>query len=432
MGAPKNVWGKGKSSQKIVEDFTVGNDRELDCHLAKYDIQGSIAHARMLGETGIIDNSEAVLLENELNIILDKINEGGFEIPEGFEDIHSYVEYMLTESLGETGKKIHTGRSRNDQVLVDLHLYIKSEIDDIKTGISQLSEQFMLLSRQHKEVLIPGYTHMQVAMPSSFGLWFGAYAETLIDDIYVFNAAYKVADQNPLGSAAGYGSSFPLDRKMTTRDLGFHTMKYNSIAAQLSRGRLEKVVAFALSSLAGTLSKFAMDIVMYMNENFGFISFPDDVTTGSSIMPHKKNPDVFELVRAKCNKIQTLPTEISLLTGNLPSGYHRDFQLLKENLFEGIKEIKSVLGIVRFMLQKINVNKDVMATEKYNMLFTVESVSKLVIEGVSFREAYRQVVDQIEKNEYIPEKKLEHTHEGSIGNLCLDEIKGKLESAMAG
>jgi argininosuccinate lyase len=386
----------------------------------------------MLGKTGIIDNSEAVLLENELNIILDKIDEGGFEIPEGFEDIHSYVEYLLTENLGETGKKIHTGRSRNDQVLVDLHLYIKSEIEDIKTGISQLSEQFMLLSRQHKEVLIPGYTHMQVAMPSSFGLWFGAYAETLIDDIYVFNAAYKVADQNPLGSAAGYGSSFPLDRKMTTRDLGFHTMKYNSIAAQLSRGRLEKVVAFALSSLAGTLSKFAMDIVMYMNENFGFVSFPDDVTTGSSIMPHKKNPDVFELVRAKCNKIQTLPTEISLLTGNLPSGYHRDFQLLKENLFEGIKEIKSVLEIVRFMLQKINVNKDVMATEKYNMLFTVESVSKLVKEGVSFREAYLQVVDQIEKNEYIPEEKLEHTHEGSIGNLCLDEIKEKLESAMAG
>jgi argininosuccinate lyase len=432
MGAPKKVWGKGKSTQKIVEDFTVGKDRELDCHLAKYDVQGSIAHARMLGKTGIIDNSEAVLLENELNIILDKIDEGGFEIPEGFEDIHSYVEYLLTENLGETGKKIHTGRSRNDQVLVDLHLYIKSEIEDIKTGISQLSEQFMLLSRQHKEVLIPGYTHMQVAMPSSFGLWFGAYAETLIDDIYVFNAAYKVADQNPLGSAAGYGSSFPLDRKMTTRDLGFHTMKYNSIAAQLSRGRLEKVVAFALSSLAGTLSKFAMDIVMYMNENFGFISFPDDVTTGSSIMPHKKNPDVFELVRAKCNKIQTLPTEISLLTGNLPSGYHRDFQLLKENLFEGIKEIKSVLEIVRFMLQKINVNKDVMATEKYNMLFTVESVSKLVKEGVSFREAYLQVVDQIEKNEYIPEEKLEHTHEGSIGNLCLDEIKEKLESAMAG
>ncbi len=430
MESQKKVWGKGKSTQKIVDDFTVGNDRELDCSLAEYDVIGSIAHARMLGKTGIIDSSEAVILEKELNIILDEIKGGGFRIPEGFEDIHSFIEYLLTEKLGDTGKKIHTGRSRNDQVLVDLHLYLKNEIEMIVAETGKLSKQFISLSNRHKRDLMPGYTHMQMAMPSSFGLWFGAYAEVLIDDIYMLNAAYKVADQNPLGSAAGYGSSFPLDREMTTRELGFETLKYNSIAAQLSRGKLEKVVAFAISSLAGTLSKFAMDIVMYMNENFGFIKFPDDVTTGSSIMPHKKNPDVFELVRAKCNKIQALPTEIALLTGNLPSGYHRDFQLLKGSLFNGLKEMKSCLEITGFMLQKIIVSKSAMASEKYDMLFTVESVSKLVKDGISFREAYRQVSDKIENNEYIPEKNIEHTHKGSIGNLCLLEIEEKLDKAL--
>jgi len=432
MELQKKVWGKGKSTQAIVEKFTVGNDRTLDVTLAKYDVLASIAHAKMLGKTGIIDSSEAQLLENELNNILEKVNENDFEIPEGFEDIHSYVEYLLTESLGETGKKIHTGRSRNDQVLVDIHLFLKDEIKGIVEEIGQLSNQFISLGDRYNEVLMPGYTHMQMAMPSSFGLWFSAYAEVLIDDIYLFNSVKKIVDQNPLGSAAGFGSSFPIDRKMTTRDLGFEGLKFSSIAAQLSRGKVEKVVAFALSSLAATLSKFATDAILYMNENFGFVSFPDDLTTGSSIMPHKRNPDVLELVRAKCNKIQALPTEIALLTGNLPSGYHRDFQLLKESLFTGLNEIKSCMEMVGFMLQNIIVNKNVLDDEKYDMLFTVESVSKLVVEGASFRDAYQRIGDQIKNSEFTPDRELNHTHEGSIGNLCLEEIREKLENALVG
>jgi len=424
------VWDKGSAMEKIVEKFTVDNDRKLDLVLAKYDVQGSMAHAQMLEKTGLIGNQECKQLLTELQAIGSTIKQGIFRIPEGFEDVHSYVEYLLTEKLGETGKKIHTGRSRNDQVLVDMHLYLKDEINEIIKQIRSLFSRLMELSDVHKNELMPGYTHMQMAMPSSFGLWFSAYAELLIDDIYLFNAAYKVADQNPLGSAAGYGSSFPLDRQMTTDLLGFETLKYNSMAAQLSRGKLEKTLAFAMASLSGTLSKFAMDVVLYMNQNFGFISFPDELTTGSSIMPHKKNPDVFELVRAKCNKIQAFPAEISMLTGNLPGGYHRDFQVLKEPLFSAINEIKSCLEVTMFMLGNIKVKKDLLEDARYDAIFSVENVNALVKKGHSFREAYRIVGEEIKDGTYRPNRELDHIHIGSIGNLCLKELMQKFEKAV--
>ncbi|MEM9299190.1 MAG: argininosuccinate lyase [Bacteroidota bacterium] len=424
------LWEKGINTEKIIEEFTVGNDRVLDLQLARFDVLGSIAHAKMLASVGLISEEELAGLDKELNNLLQAIEAGDFEIEEGFEDVHSKVEYVLTEKLGEAGKKIHTARSRNDQVLVDLHLFVKDEIDQIKELVKSLFDRLIALSNEHKDVLIPGYTHLQVAMPSSIGMWLGAYAESLIDDVYLLNAAYKIADQNPLGSAAGYGSSFPIDRQQTTDLLGFSTLKYNSVAAQMSRGKLEKSLSFAMASVAGTLSKLAMDICLYMSQNFGFISFPDQLTTGSSIMPHKKNPDVFELVRAKCNKIQALPSEFMAITNNLPSGYHRDFQLLKESLLPSIESLKSCLTVSEYALSQLIVKEEVINDPKYDYLFSVEVVNELVTQGMSFRDAYKQVAEDIANGTYNPQKTVNHTHMGSIGNLGNGDIEEKMESAL--
>lgn len=419
------LWEKGINTDQLIEDFTVGNDRVLDLYLAKYDVIASIAHAKMLGSIGILTKDEVNKLLKGLALLNEQIEQGTFQIEEGFEDVHSKIEYELTQQLGDVGKKIHTGRSRNDQVLVCMHLYIKNEIVEIKQSIKELFELLIKLSNENKNVLIPGYTHLQAAMPSSFGMWFGAYAESLIDDLHLLNAAYSIADQNPLGSAAGYGSSFPLDRTMTTELLGFDTLKYNSIAAQMSRGKVEKTTSYALASVASTLAKVSMDITLYMNENFGFISFPDALTTGSSIMPHKKNPDVFELMRAKCNKIQNLPNELMSITNNLPSGYHRDLQLVKESFIPAIESMKSCLEIAAFSLAQIQVNKENSASKMHDTLYTVESINHHIKDGMPFRDAYREVADSIAKGNYVPQKNINHTHEGSIGNLCNEEIVEK-------
>lgn len=421
------LWDKGYTIENAVEEFTIGNDRILDNKLAKYDIQGTMAHIQMLHEINILSANELNDLTEELNLLLELAESGNFTIPEGFEDVHSYVEYLLIEKLGDAGKKVHTGRSRNDQVLVDLHLYIKDEITQIKTMAKSLFDQLIGLSTDHKEQLLPGYTHLQVAMPSSFGLWFGAYAECIIDDLVLLDAAYKIADQNPLGSAAGYGSSFPLNRKRTTELLRFHTLKYNSVAAQMSRGKVEKTTAVAMAGLASTLSRFAMDVCLYMSQNFGFITFPDHLTTGSSIMPHKKNPDVFELVRGKCNKLQALPTELSFIVNNLPSGYHRDYQLLKESLLPAIESMKSCIEITTFMLEHIIINKDIMNDPKYDYLYSVEAVNEKVMQGKSFRTAYKEVGEQVQSGTFQPKTQVNHTHEGSIGNLCNDQITEKMK-----
>jgi argininosuccinate lyase len=426
------LWDKGFSTDEKIDFFTVGNDRELDLVLAKYDVIGSRGHAAMLHKIGLLSEEEWQAVEQELNSLLEAITRGDFVIEDNFEDVHSKVEYLLTKKLGDTGKKIHTARSRNDQVLVDVHLYLKEELKEIRKEIRLLFDRLMVLAEKHKEVLMPGYTHFQVAMPSSFGLWFSAYAESLIDDVYMLQAATKVTDQNPLGSAAGYGSSFPIDREHTTRTLGFAELKYNSVAAQMSRGKTEKTVAFALSSVAGTLSRFAMDICLYMSQNFGFVSFPDELTTGSSIMPHKKNPDVFELIRGKCNKIQALPYELTLITSNLPSGYHRDLQLLKEGLIPAIQNLKSCLEIFTFSLESIRVNDDIISDSKYDYLFTVEEVNELVQKGTPFRDAYKIVGEKVEKGEFKPNKKVKHEHIGSIGNLALDQIQEKMNKALKG
>ncbi|WP_456463834.1 argininosuccinate lyase [Lutibacter sp.] len=419
------LWDKGFSTDKKIDLFTVGNDRELDLVLAKYDIIGNIAHAKMLHKIGLLTATEISDLEIELKAILKTIEKGEFVIEDSFEDVHSKVEFLLTEKLGDTGKKIHTARSRNDQVLVDVHLYLKDALIEINEGVDDLFELLIKLAKQYKDVLLPGYTHLQVAMPSSFGLWFSAYAETLIDDIYFLKAAYKVADQNPLGSAAGYGSSFPIDRDFTTKELNFETLKFNAVAAQMGRGKLEKSVAFALSSVASTLSKMSMDICLYMSQNFGFISFPDELTTGSSIMPHKKNPDVFELIRGKCNKLQALPYEFTLITNNLPSGYHRDLQLLKEGLIPSFSTLKSCLEMLTYSLKNIQVKTNIVEDEKYIYLFSVEEVNKLVQSGVPFRDAYKIVGKNINEGNFNPDKNVVHTHKGSLGNLCLDEIVEK-------
>lgn len=426
------VWDKGFDTETKVEEFTVGNDRELDLLLAEYDVQASIAHAKMLKHVGILSDEELEGLTTELQQIGREVDEGTFTIEQEFEDIHSKIEHRLTEAVGDAGKKIHTGRSRNDQVLVCLHLYAKNEIDEIKSLIKSLFDRLIELSEQHKDVLMPGYTHFQVAMPSSFGLWFGAYAEQLVDDLYQLNAAYKVADQNPLGSAAGYGSNLPINRSQTTKELDFSTLKYNSVAAQMSRGRLEQSVAMGLSSVAATLARLAMDAVLYAGQNHDFISFPDELTTGSSIMPHKKNPDVFELIRGKCNSIQSLPNQVALINSNLPSGYHREYQILKEALFPAVETLKSCLDMAEFMLQHINVNEDILEDDRYKNLFSVEVVNEQVGKGVPFREAYRDVAEQIKQGTFDPEKQVEHTHEGSIGNLCNDEILAKFEKAFEG
>ncbi len=422
------LWDKGYATAELVEHFTVGNDRILDMKLAKYDIQASLAHAKMLEKTGLLSTDEYNALAKGLDTIQRTIENGTFTIEDTFEDVHSKIEFELTKMIGEAGKKIHTARSRNDQVLVAMHLYLKDEIKAIKQNIRKLFETLLRLSDQYKEVVMPGYTHMQVAMPSSFGLWFAAYAESLIDDIIMFNAAAGIADQNPLGSAAGFGSSFPIDRSYTTKLLEFKTLKFNSLASQLSRGKLEKIMAFALASVSGTLSKLASDMILYLSPNFNFIGFPKELTTGSSIMPHKQNPDVLELLRAKSNKIQSLPNEIILMVNNLTSGYHRDFQLLKGNIMAAVDQVKENLTVFDFMLEKISVNRNILEDKEiYKYLYSVESVNKLVKEGMSFRDAYKMVGKQILKGGYHPEKALRHSHEGSIGNLCNEQIREKFD-----
>jgi argininosuccinate lyase len=423
------LWEKGIQTDKKIEQFTVGNDRELDLVLAKYDAIGSIAHAKMLGEIQLLTTAETDSLVRVLNEILQDIEKGNFEIEDNFEDVHSKVEYLLTVKLGDTGKKIHTARSRNDQVLVDVNLYLKDVVIAFKEQVKVLFDLLMASAEKHQNVLLPGYTHLQIAMPSSFGMWFSAYAETLIDDITILNAALKVVDQNPLGSAAGYGSSFPINRTFTTQDLGFETLKFNAVAAQMSRGKSEKIVAFAMSSVAATLSKFSMDVCLYMSQNFDFISLPSHLTTGSSIMPHKKNPDVFELIRGKCNKIQALPYEITLITNNLPSGYHRDFQLLKEGLFLAIENLKACLDIAIFAIKDIQVKEHILDDKKYDYLFTVDALNELVVAGIPFRDAYKAVAEQLENGTFQSPKSTKHSHEGSINNLCLEEIKLKMKNA---
>lgn len=424
------LWEKGIPTDKKTDIFTVGNDRELDLVLAEYDVIGSMAHAKMLGKTGLLNDQEVNELLTALQEILADIKAGNFVIEDSFEDVHSKVEYLLTEKVGDAGKKIHTARSRNDQVLTDVHLYLKAELTTIKQQVKELFDLLMAMANQYQNILLPGYTHLQVAMPSSFGMWFSAYAESLIDDVVMLNAALTVTDQNPLGSAAGYGSSFPIDRTFTTNELGFATLKYNSVAAQMSRGKTEKTTAFALASVAGTLSKLAMDICLYLSQNFNFISLPQHLTTGSSIMPHKKNPDIFELIRGKCNKIQALPYELTLITNNLPSGYHREFQLLKEGLFPALQTLKSCLEMAHYSIKEIKVNDNVLDDKKYDYLFTVDALNELVTQGIPFRDAYKIVGEQVENGTFVSPKATKHTHEGSINNLCLDEITQKMKSVL--
>ncbi|MDP1726699.1 MAG: argininosuccinate lyase [Bacteroidota bacterium] len=425
------LWQKNKDIEQVsaqwIEKFTVGNDREFDLLIAKHDIKGSLAHTQMLESIGLLTKQELEQIHFELKAILVEIESGIFTIDAEMEDIHSQIEYILTQKIGVTGKKIHSGRSRNDQVLLAIKLYLREELIQISKSVYQLFEQLMSLSKTHQHALMPGYTHMQIAMPSSFGLWFGAYAESLVDDLEFVNAAYLICNKNPLGSGAGFGSSFPLNRTLTTELLGFDSMNYNVVYAQMTRGKSEKAVAIALSSIAATLSKFAYDICLYMNQNFGFICFPNALTTGSSIMPHKKNPDVFELIRAKCNRIQALPNEITLLINNLPSGYHRDLQLTKECLFPAIDQMHSSLKIFQFMLEHIIIKNDILSDEKYAHIYSVERVNELTSAGTPFREAYREIAKQIEENTFTPPGKLNHTHEGSMGNLCHIEIREQMK-----
>ena len=425
------LWDKGKSPDAKTDMFTVGQDRELDLILVRYDLMASRAHARMLGKIGLLEPSESEALVEALNELLEEADAGKFTIESGFEDMHSKIEFLLTERLGDIGKKIHTARSRNDQVLVALQLYLKTELRGIRGQIEELFELLLSLADRHKEVMLPGYTHLQIAMPSSFGLWFSAYAESLVDDVYLLQAASKVADQNPLGSAAGYGSSFPLDRSMTTKDLGFASMKYNVVAAQMGRGKVERTAATAMASVAATLAKLAMDVCVYMSQNFGFISFPDHLTTGSSIMPHKKNPDIFELIRGKCNILQGLPNQLHMLTTNLPSGYHRDMQLTKELLLPAVEQLKACLEMTSKSFREIRIKKDILEDPKYDYLFSVDTLNEMVREGVPFRDAYRKMADAIENGTYKPVKDAFHTHEGSRGNLCLDQIRSKMKNALS-
>lgn len=410
-----------------IETFTVGRDREFDLVLAEHDVVGSIAHTTMLQSIGLLTTAELNSIHQGLNSILAEIKNGTFTIDEGAEDIHSQIELLLTQRIGEDGKKIHSGRSRNDQVLLDLKLYLRAQLKHIAQETNALFGDLIAISNTHQNKLLPGYTHLQLAMPSSFGLWFGAYAESLVDDMEMVQAAYNICNKNPLGSGAGYGSSFPLDRELTTKLLGFETLNYNVVYAQMTRGKSEKAVATALASIAATLSKLAYDVCLYMNQNFGFISFPDELTTGSSIMPHKKNPDVFELMRAKCNRIQALPNELTLLINNLPSGYHRDMQITKEALFPAITELLNCLTTCRLMLNHIVVNDSILNDEKYFHLFSVERVNELVLQGTPFRDAYKQVGQEIADNTFAAPKKLNHTHTGSMGNLCNDEIEKAMQ-----
>ncbi|SKC51964.1 argininosuccinate lyase [Ohtaekwangia koreensis] len=425
------LWQKDKTSLKEVEKFTVGRDQEMDMFLAPFDVQGSLAHITMLESIGLLEKNELEILSAELKSIYKRIQSGDFKVDEGVEDVHSQVELELTRTLGDVGKKIHSGRSRNDQVLVDIKLYLRHEIKEVTEEVKNLFDLLIAQSDKYKNHLLPGYTHLQLAMPSSFGLWFGAYAESLVDDVITLQAAYKVINKNPLGSAAGYGSSFPLNRTLTTTLLGFDDLNYNVVYAQMGRGKAERIVAAALSNIALTLSKLSMDACLFLNQNFGFISFPDELTTGSSIMPHKKNPDVFELIRARCNQLAALPNDIALSTANLPSGYHRDMQLLKEILFPAIQRLKDCLRMAQLMLSNISVKENILADEKYKFLFSVEEVNRLVLSGIPFRDAYKKVGLDIEQGNYNPQTTVNHTHEGSIGNLSLDAIRKMMDGTLA-
>jgi argininosuccinate lyase len=416
------LWQKTANVNELVERFTVGRDTEFDLQMAAFDVLGSLAHTRMLESIGLMSSADLELVQRELKAIYADIENDNFTIESGVEDVHSQVEMLLTQRIGDAGKKIHSGRSRNDQVLVDLKLFFRSELQQVVEETEVLFRQLITLSEQYKAILLPGYTHLQVAMPSSFGLWFGAYAESLADDLELVLAAYKITNKNPLGSAAGYGSSFPLNRTMTTQLLGFDSLNYNVVYAQMGRGKTERIIAQALSSIAATLAKMAIDQAMYLSQNFAFVSYPDTLTTGSSIMPHKKNPDVWEIMRGKCNRLQALPNDIAMMTVNLPSGYHRELQLLKELLFPAFADLKNCLHMATFMLQNIKVNTDILKDPKYAYLFSVEEVNKLTLSGVPFRDAYKQVGLAIEKGEFNPEKEVNHTHEGSIGNLNNAEI----------
>ena len=431
MKLDMKLWEKGIPTDQKIEAFTVGNDREIDIHIAKYDLLASKAHAQMLATVGLLTLDESKQLCTELDKMLALEAKGDFVIEADFEDVHSKIESDLVKALGDTGKKIHTARSRNDQVLVALNLYFKEELSELKVGVEKLFNTLLKLAETHKASLLPGYTHLQVAMPSSFGLWFSAYAELLIDDLYLLNAAHKVVDQNPLGSAAGYGSSFPIDRELTTKTIGFSDLKYNVIAAQLSRGKSERTVTQAVANVANTLSRFAMDVCLYCSQNFGFVKFPDALTTGSSIMPHKKNPDVFELLRGKCNQLQAIPQEMIMITNNLPSGYHRDYQLLKENAIKSIEDLKVVLDIFEFSIAQVQVQDVNLDDEKYQHLFTVDAINDLVTAGVPFREAYKQIGEQVENGSFEAGNTKEHSHLGSIHNLGLDHIKDKFEKALS-
>lgn len=417
--------------QSLVERFTVGSDATWDLRLAAADVKGSLAHAEMLHGIGLLSDFEWSQLQKGLNLIAASIAHGSFVIEDGVEDVHSQIELLLTRSYGDAGKKIHGGRSRNDQSLLDIKLYIKDEIETIAAKAELLFEELIGLSDRYQDALMPGYTHMQLAMPSSFGLWFGAYAESLTDDLELLLAAYHVANKNPLGSAAGYGSSFPIDRTLTTQLLGMEALNYNVVYAQMTRGKTEKIMAMAMASLAASLSRFSADACLYMNQNFGFISFPDALTTGSSIMPHKKNPDVFELIRAKCNRIQALPNELTLLSANLPSGYHRDMQLTKECLFPAITELKNCLDMLLVMLRHCIINTNILDSKTYDNLFTVETVNRLVLDGMPFRDAYREVARQVGAGEFVADRNLHHVHEGSIGNLCNEQIRRAFQKKRA-
>jgi len=425
------LWEKGTPVNEVIEAFTVGRDREMDLYLAESDVLGTIAHIIMLESVGLLGSEELITLRKELSAIYQTIQDGNFVIEAGIEDVHSQVEYLLTQKLGESGKKVHSGRSRNDQVLVDLRLFIRDSILEIASAVNLLFTALQQQSETYKDVLLPGYTHLQIAMPSSFGLWFGAYAEALADDLQLLLSAYHINNQNPLGSAAGYGSSFPLNRTMTTQLLGFDDLNYNVVYAQMGRGKVEKITSFALANIASTVGRMATDLCLYMSQNFGFITLPDELTTGSSIMPHKKNPDVFELIRARSNRLQMLPNEIGAIMGNLPSGYFRDMQMIKESFLPAFGELQSILEIAAFMIKKVNVKKDILEDPKYSYLFSVEAVNDAVLQGVPFRDAYKLVGKQIADGTFNPPVVLHHTHEGSIGNLCNNEIASKFQKIFA-
>ena len=426
------LWTKNVQMTSEIEKFTVGKDREMDMYLAKYDVLGSMAHITMLESIGLLTADELKILLHELGHIYESAENGQFVIEEGVEDVHSQVELMLTRKLGDVGKKIHSGRSRNDQVLVDLKLFIRDRLKEIASLVVSLFEELIAQSENYKNVLLPGYTHLQVAMPSSFGLWFGAYAESLVDDMQYLLAAWKMTNRNPLGSAAGYGSSFPLDRQKTTDLLGFDSMDYNVVYAQMGRGKTERNVAFSMATIAGTIAKLAFDACMFNSQNFGFVKLPDNCTTGSSIMPHKKNPDVFELTRAKCNKIQALPSTIMMIMNNLPSGYFRDLQIIKEVFLPAFDDLKDCLQMTAYIINRMKVNEHILDNPIYDNMFSVEEVNRLAREGMPFRDAYKKVGLDIEAGNFTPDKNIHHTHEGSIGNLCNDKVRRLMDEVVAG